>query len=339
MAIVHFDRVKETTTTVGAGDRVLLGAAAGFRTFSAVCADGDLVPYAAAGGTEFEVGLGRYNTAANSITPLEIKASSNAGAIVAFSAGVKDVTMGPMAAHVRPIAPYPFTSATGLMWRWNAALSRTDLTPLGYAKKLYDISGNARHSDTNVTNPPKWNSRGFNWGYPCIYFNSGQRITVSALPGLGAPLTCTIIFLVHDVAGGGGNAHIYNWSGSPIGFGATSPLDFMYNGTLPAAHPVGAESVGNRSAEMTSYPVVGLHVFNSAASVQSLNNNEVVVNPGNSATGATNSFTIGGDSSTAGGSYAKFKLHEMAVLNFAASAGDRAKLLAYYTAMAGIVTP
>lgn len=86
------DRVKETTTTTGTGAVTLLGAVAGFRTFEAVLANGDTTLYAIIHQTvaEWEVGIGTWNTG-GTLTRSTVIASSNAGALVNFSAAVKDV--------------------------------------------------------------------------------------------------------------------------------------------------------------------------------------------------------------------------------------------------------
>lgn len=85
------DRVKETTTTTGTGTVTLVGAAVGFRAFSAIFSNGDKVYYtiAVAGGADWEVGIGTYS--ASTLTRETILSSSNAGSLVIFSAGSKDV--------------------------------------------------------------------------------------------------------------------------------------------------------------------------------------------------------------------------------------------------------
>lgn len=86
------DRVKETTTTTGTGDITLAGAVSQFVSFSSIFATNDRAPYAIVGqsGTEWEVGLGTL-TGATTLQRTEVYASSNAGALVNFSAGTKDV--------------------------------------------------------------------------------------------------------------------------------------------------------------------------------------------------------------------------------------------------------
>ena len=92
MSLVLKDRVKETTTTTGTGAVTLAGAAAGFDSFS-VIGDGNTTYYAivAQSPGEWEVGVGTYTTAGTTLSRDTILASSNGGAAVSFSAGVKDV--------------------------------------------------------------------------------------------------------------------------------------------------------------------------------------------------------------------------------------------------------
>lgn len=95
MGFVAGDRVRETTTSTGTGDKVLAGAATAFQAFSSIpgIADQDSLFYTVAHQTlsEWETGIGRWNSGANSITPLQVIESSNADAAVAFSAGTKDI--------------------------------------------------------------------------------------------------------------------------------------------------------------------------------------------------------------------------------------------------------
>lgn len=88
-----YDRVKETSTTTGTGNFTLAGAVAQYRAFSSVYVVGDLnIEYAIVGqtGTEWEVGIGTY-IGANTLQRDTVFSSSNAGALVNFSAGTKDV--------------------------------------------------------------------------------------------------------------------------------------------------------------------------------------------------------------------------------------------------------
>ena len=92
MAFVVKDRVKETTTTTGTGTVTLLGASAGFQSFS-VIGDTNTTYYtiAAQTGTEWEVGIGTYTSSGTTLARTTVFSSSNSGSLVNFSAGSKDV--------------------------------------------------------------------------------------------------------------------------------------------------------------------------------------------------------------------------------------------------------
>lgn len=92
MAFVLADRVKETTTTAGTGTVTLLGASTGYQSFSAI-GDGNTTYYTIAGqsGSEWEVGIGTYTASGTTLARTTVISSSNAGSLVNFSAGTKDV--------------------------------------------------------------------------------------------------------------------------------------------------------------------------------------------------------------------------------------------------------
>lgn len=92
MALVLADRVKETTTTAGTGTVTLLGASTGYQSFAAV-GNANTTYYCIAGQTtsEWEVGIGTYTSVGTTLSRTTVLASSNAGALVTFSAGTKDV--------------------------------------------------------------------------------------------------------------------------------------------------------------------------------------------------------------------------------------------------------
>lgn len=99
------DRVKETTTTTGTGNISLLGAATQFEAFSANFDIGQRLDYAIVGqtGTEWETGRG-YLSASSTLVREVVFESSNADALVSFSAGTKDVFCS-FVAHYANAAP------------------------------------------------------------------------------------------------------------------------------------------------------------------------------------------------------------------------------------------
>ena len=92
MAFVLADRVRETTTTTGTGTISLGGAVTDYQSFAAI-GTGNTTYYTIAGtGTgEWEVGIGTYTSAGNTLSRTTVLSSSNSGNLVNFSAGTKDV--------------------------------------------------------------------------------------------------------------------------------------------------------------------------------------------------------------------------------------------------------
>lgn len=98
---MFFDRIKDTTTTTGTGPFTLSGTAPDrFFAFNTI-PEGTVVDYTAEGqsGTEVEVGRGRVG-ASNTLIRDEVHQSSNGGALVNFSAGVKNVYLTVVARSV-----------------------------------------------------------------------------------------------------------------------------------------------------------------------------------------------------------------------------------------------
>lgn len=95
MALVLQDRVREISTTTGTGTVTLSGAyPGGYRTFASCVPNGSTTYYCIHNTTngvldEWEVGLGTYSS--NTLTRTTVLSSSNAGALVTFSAGDKEV--------------------------------------------------------------------------------------------------------------------------------------------------------------------------------------------------------------------------------------------------------
>lgn len=89
---VTADRCKETTTTASTGTVTLAGAVSGFVTFQSVFPVGSVISYyiAGQGTTEWEVGEGTLVTT-TTLSRDRVRASSNSGNLVSFSAGTKDV--------------------------------------------------------------------------------------------------------------------------------------------------------------------------------------------------------------------------------------------------------
>jgi hypothetical protein len=92
MALIVKDRVRETASTSGTGTISLLGATAGFQSFS-VIGNGNTTYYAIVDATtgSWEVGEGTYTLSGSTLQRNVVLGSSNGGLLVNFSAAVKDV--------------------------------------------------------------------------------------------------------------------------------------------------------------------------------------------------------------------------------------------------------
>ena len=92
MALALADRIKETTTVTGTGPATLLGASTGYQPFS-VIGNANTTYYGISDqiGSNWEVGLGTYTSSGNTLTRTTVLASSNAGSLVTFTTGTKDI--------------------------------------------------------------------------------------------------------------------------------------------------------------------------------------------------------------------------------------------------------
>ena len=93
MALVLKDRVLETASAPGTGTVTLLGATAGYQTFSAAIGNANTTYYTIAdqSGSNWEVGIGTYTTAGNTLTRNTVLSSSNGGALTNFNSGTQNV--------------------------------------------------------------------------------------------------------------------------------------------------------------------------------------------------------------------------------------------------------
>ena len=117
MAFVLADRVKETTTTTGTGTVTLLGASAGYQSFSAIGnANSTFYTIAGQSGSEWEVGIGTY-TSAGTLLSRDTVLSNSAGTqptALTFTAGTKDVFVTQPAARTAFAAGAALYGGTGV---------------------------------------------------------------------------------------------------------------------------------------------------------------------------------------------------------------------------------
>ncbi len=92
MALVVKDRVQETTSTTGTGTVTLGGAVLGYQSFATV-GNGNTTYYTIVDLTagDWEVGIGTYTASGTTLSRTTVLSSSNAGSLVPFAAGTKNV--------------------------------------------------------------------------------------------------------------------------------------------------------------------------------------------------------------------------------------------------------
>jgi hypothetical protein len=93
MAFKVQDFIKETSSTSGTGDLACGGAVTNYSSFASYLSNNDTTIYAASLGTQWETGIGTYNSGTNAIARTTILTSST-GTIVSFSGGIKTLICG-----------------------------------------------------------------------------------------------------------------------------------------------------------------------------------------------------------------------------------------------------
>jgi hypothetical protein len=169
MPLVLADRVRETTSTTGTGTISLAGAFTGFRTFSAGIGNANTTYYTIANSTtgEWEVGIGTYTSVGNTLSRNTVLSSSNAGALVNFAAGVKDVFV------TQPAGRAAYVDGTQLV-----APSATD----GFAGPLDVLDTSITITDPVTTfTASVASSAAFN----IAATGSGNTLTVTTIQGTG----------------------------------------------------------------------------------------------------------------------------------------------------------
>lgn len=140
MAFVIADRVRETSTSTGTGSVTLAGAVTGYQTFASVLTSSDTTYYTIAdqGGSGWEVGIGTF-TSPSTLARTTVLSSSNAGSLVNFTAGTKDV-------FITLPAPRTVTSVSG---------GTTGLTPSTASYGAISLAGTlvAANGGTGLTTP------------------------------------------------------------------------------------------------------------------------------------------------------------------------------------------
>jgi len=209
MALVLADRVKETTTSIGTTAITLAGAATGYQTFLLAIGNANTTYYTIADqtGVNWEVGIGTYTTIGNTLSRDTVLASSNAGALVVFLTGTKDVfvtypaeralyTGGPLgtpsSGTLTNATGYTYANLTGTVPTWN---QNTTGTAAGLSATLAIASGGTGATTLAGANLPVTNVAntftgtqtfsGTSTTLAAILTNAAETTTVSATAATG----------------------------------------------------------------------------------------------------------------------------------------------------------
>jgi hypothetical protein len=209
MALVLADRVKETTTSTGTTAITLAGAVTGYQTFLLAIGNANTTYYTIADqtGANWEVGIGTYTTIGNTLSRDTVLASSNAGALVVFLTGTKDVfvtypaeralyTGGPLgtpsSGTLTNATGYTYANLSGTVPTWN---QNTTGTAAGLSATLAIASGGTGATTLAGANLPVTNVdntftgtqtfSGTSTTLAAILTNAAETTTVSATAATG----------------------------------------------------------------------------------------------------------------------------------------------------------
>jgi len=208
---------------------VLAGPVLGYQAFS-VIGNANTVYYCIAGQftSEWEVGLGTYTAATNSLTRTSVFASSNGGAAVSFSSGVKDIF-----AVAPPADRFVDSQGNFATGTWGISISGNAATA---------TSATSATNATNATNL-----------FGGVLYNTEEIATISATQATGTIaydlLTQSILFYTANA--------FSNWSVNFRGDGSTT-----LNSILPVGRSITAVFLVTQGA--TAYIPTGVQVDGTA---------------------------------------------------------------------------
>jgi len=230
MALVLQDRVSVNSTGSGTGSLVLGSAYPGFRTFASCIPDGSIVYYtitnqAVGLENQWEVGYGTYTLSTNTLARTSVYSSSNAGALVNFTAG----TNGLQVFITYPSEQAVFQQTTGLTefnegpisvvgtnataGTFSATLAQFTSNEPGFSQLYIQNQSNDANASSDIT---AYNNLGDGTNYFVDMGISGSTYNQAAYP----------IFQAND-------AYLFN-AGNTAGTGAAGDISRLMIGTSTA---------------------------------------------------------------------------------------------------------
>lgn len=219
--VKFFDRVKETSATIGIGSLALSGPATGYRSFSSVLSDGDTCYYTVTEGAQWEVGLGTYR--AGVLTRSTVLSSSNSSLPINLTVGAADVFLDLPASY---ITTGEQTSNKGIASGYAGLDESGEISvyaaPRPISASLARIFDPATYFDKNGL--VAWiDAR----TYPTHMTDDGGGLLSSVVDRVGG-----IVFTASGSGRPTYNAALYNGNGGIVGDGANT---FLTAASVPAA--------------------------------------------------------------------------------------------------------
>ncbi len=244
------DRVKETTTTTGTGTVSLAGAATGFRAFSSAFATGTVVYYCITDGTNWEVGYGAVTTGTPwTLARSTVLASSNAGALVSFAAGSKDVFC------TMPAAGVALSGANADITQMNTLQSINGGQLSGFRNKI--INGDMSISQVNGATAVTLTASGYPIDQWAISTNVSSKLTIQQVVDapVGFKFSCKISVAAQYAPAVGEyfvlSQPIEGQDVIDLGFGTASPatiaVSLYVKGSVAGTYACYLQNAGTRS--------------------------------------------------------------------------------------------
>ena len=230
MALVLQDRVSVNSTGSGTGSLILGSAYPGYRTFASCIPTGSIVYYcitnqAVGYDNEWEVGYGTYTLSTNTLARTSVYSSSNAGALVNFTAGTNGLqvfitypseqavfqqTDGLTEFNEGPISVVGTNATAGT---FSATLAQFTSNEPGFSQLYIQNQSNDANASSDIT---AYNNLGDGTNYFVDMGISGSTYNQAAYP----------IFQAND-------AYLFN-AGNTAGTGAAADISRLMIGTSTA---------------------------------------------------------------------------------------------------------
>lgn len=228
MPLVLADRVRDTTASTGTGAVTLSGVAPiGFQNFTAV-GNGNTTYYTIDAGSQWEVGIGTYSSTGPTLSRDTVLSSSNAGALVNFASGNKDV-----------FVTYPSGKSV-----YSQASDNVGIGTSSPGRKLSVAGGGIAFDDATTT------PRSLHWGNGVIY-----PVLIQGDATTGALMMRT------NTAGNSGEERMRVEADGDVGIGTSAPsfrLD-VHNSAANTVRSYCTDATGTSYAALSAGTAAGVN--------------------------------------------------------------------------------